>query len=80
MGPELGSAGSAVAAELLDGEEEDGPDGEDAADAEDAANGRAAGNARIKTTPRRKHCARRSCRSARNRNLLVDGTSDSMGS
>ncbi len=64
----------------VEDEEEEVPAGEDAGEDEDAANGRAAVNARTKTTPRRRHCARRSCRSARNGNLLVDGTSDSMGS
>jgi hypothetical protein len=63
-------------------EEEAGPEEEeDAAGEEAAASGCTTGNARIDTAARRNHRARRCSRSWRSgkADLLIDGTSDSMG-
>jgi hypothetical protein len=83
IAPAAGSEGSepGVAAELLDADEAV-PEDEDAGDEEAAAIGCNPGNTRIKTAATRSHRGRLCSRSGRggNADLLVDGTSDSMGS
>jgi hypothetical protein len=66
----------------LDEIEEAVPEAEDAAAEEAAADGCSTGNAKIKTAARRSHRATVRSWSGRggNADLLVDGTSDSMGS